>query len=82
MICGPTEYIWYRLGRRLAGFSGAHHVRNIEDIRQPVELHFSVVSLGTLYPGIPLFKIFMATRPGHNANQLSKWRMQGVLECR
>jgi 2-polyprenyl-3-methyl-5-hydroxy-6-metoxy-1,4-benzoquinol methylase len=63
IVCGPTENALYRLGRRLAGFSGAYHLRNIEDIRQAVHKHFPVVSLGTIYPWLPLFKLFEAARP-------------------
>jgi 2-polyprenyl-3-methyl-5-hydroxy-6-metoxy-1,4-benzoquinol methylase len=62
VVCGPTENALYRLGRRLAGFSGAYHLRNIEDIRQAVHKHFTTVSLGTIYPWLPLFKLFEATR--------------------
>jgi 2-polyprenyl-3-methyl-5-hydroxy-6-metoxy-1,4-benzoquinol methylase len=63
VVCGPTENALYRLGRRLAGFSGAYHLRNIEDIRQAVHQHFPTVSLGTIYPWLPLFKLFEASRP-------------------
>jgi 2-polyprenyl-3-methyl-5-hydroxy-6-metoxy-1,4-benzoquinol methylase len=69
IVCGPTENFWYRLGRRLAGFSGVYHVRNIEDIRRTVALHFPVANLATLYPGLPLFKLFVATRPTEGASQ-------------
>lgn len=64
IVCGPTENILYRLGRRLAGFSGAYHVRNIDDIRQTIEHHFRTATLGTIYPGLPLFRLFEATRQG------------------
>jgi len=63
IVCGPTENALYRLGRRLAGFSGAYHLRNIEDIRQAVHKHFTTVSLGTIYSWLPLFKLFEAARP-------------------
>jgi len=63
VVCGPTENAFYRLGRRLAGFSGAYHLRNIEDIRQSVHKQFSTVNLGTIYPWLPLFKLFEAARP-------------------
>ncbi len=32
VICGPTENWLYRLGRRVVGFSGEYHHRNIHDI--------------------------------------------------
>jgi 2-polyprenyl-3-methyl-5-hydroxy-6-metoxy-1,4-benzoquinol methylase len=62
VVCGPTENALYRLGRRLAGFSGAYHLRNIEDIRQAVQKRYDTVSLGTIYPWLPLFKLFEANR--------------------
>jgi 2-polyprenyl-3-methyl-5-hydroxy-6-metoxy-1,4-benzoquinol methylase len=34
VVSGPTENAWYRLGRRLAGFSGHYHVRSVYDIEQ------------------------------------------------
>jgi 2-polyprenyl-3-methyl-5-hydroxy-6-metoxy-1,4-benzoquinol methylase len=65
IVCGPTENALYRLGRRLAGFSGAYHLRNIEDIRQAVQKQYDTVSLGTIYPWLPLFKLFEANRTTH-----------------
>jgi SAM-dependent methyltransferase len=63
IVCGPTENVLYRLGRWLAGFSGDYHVRDIEDIRRAVQRQYPTVRLGTLYPGMPLFRLFEATRP-------------------
>lgn len=34
VLSGPTENAWYRLGRRLAGFSGHYHLRNVYDIER------------------------------------------------
>lgn len=62
VVCGPTENILYKLGRRLAGFSGHYHVRNIADIHTVVRQQFTTAALGTLYPGMPLFRLFAATR--------------------
>jgi len=71
IVCGPTENFLYRIGRRLAGFSGAYHVRNIGDIRRAVQRHFHTRSLGTLYPGMPLFRLFEATRPMDGRQRLA-----------
>lgn len=32
IVSGPTENLWYSLGRRITGFSGHYHERNIYDI--------------------------------------------------
>lgn len=36
IVSGPTENALYRLGRKIAGFSGEYHVRTIEDIDQEI----------------------------------------------
>jgi 2-polyprenyl-3-methyl-5-hydroxy-6-metoxy-1,4-benzoquinol methylase len=67
IACGPTENILYKLGRWLAGFTGDYHVRNIEDIHQAIRRHYPTTVLGTLYPGLPLFRLFEAIRPVQSA---------------
>lgn len=58
IISGPTENTFYHLGRRLAGFSGHYHVRNIYDIeRQLSEIGLRKTELKTLYWPMPLFRI-------------------------
>jgi 2-polyprenyl-3-methyl-5-hydroxy-6-metoxy-1,4-benzoquinol methylase len=37
IVSGPTENGLYRLGRRIAGFSGAYHVRSVFDVERAVE---------------------------------------------
>ena len=37
VICGPTENPIYRIGRRLAGFSGEYHHRDIHQILRDIE---------------------------------------------
>jgi SAM-dependent methyltransferase len=63
VVCGPTENVLYNMGRWLAGFSGDYHVRNIYEIREAIRGQLSITSLGTLYPGMPLFRVFEGTRP-------------------
>jgi len=36
-LCGPTENLLYHLGRKLVGFTGDYHHRNIDDIFQAAE---------------------------------------------
>ena len=61
IVSGPTENIFYKLGRFLAGptYSGDYHVRNIYDIQKIAGKHFSVNNLATLFFPVPLFVIFM-----------------------
>jgi len=60
IISGPTENIFYQVGRFLAGptYSGHYHVRNIYDIENSVRKHFDVKRIKTLYYPVPLFLIF------------------------
>jgi 2-polyprenyl-3-methyl-5-hydroxy-6-metoxy-1,4-benzoquinol methylase len=58
VVSGPTENWLYRLGRRLAGFSGHYHVRNIYDIEARLAARgFRRLGIATLYPGVPLFRV-------------------------
>jgi len=60
VISGPTENTLYRLGRRIAGkrFTGDYHVSNIGRIEAECRRHGSVQPIATLYPVLPLFKVF------------------------
>ena len=58
ILSGPTENWIYRLGRRLAGFSGHYHTTNIGDIERMSEALFSKVAQQTIpLPIAPLFSI-------------------------
>jgi 2-polyprenyl-3-methyl-5-hydroxy-6-metoxy-1,4-benzoquinol methylase len=60
VISGPTENVLNRFGRRIAGkrFTGNYHVSNIGRIEAECRLHGSVQPIATLYPVLPLFKVF------------------------
>jgi 2-polyprenyl-3-methyl-5-hydroxy-6-metoxy-1,4-benzoquinol methylase len=60
VISGPTENALYRLGRKIAGnrFSGNYHVSDIGRVEAECRRHGSVQPIATLYPVLPLFKIF------------------------
>jgi len=58
IVSGPTENVFYKFGRWLAGFSGHYHLTNIYDI----ESRFRQTGLvrdaaRTLYPPVPLFRV-------------------------
>jgi 2-polyprenyl-3-methyl-5-hydroxy-6-metoxy-1,4-benzoquinol methylase len=42
LVSGPTESRLYRLGRRVAGFSGHYHVRNVTDVMAAMERLFTI----------------------------------------
>ena len=58
ILSGPTENVWYKLGRKLAGFSGHYHVKNIHQIeREFGAIGFSAEKVRTLYYPFPLFRV-------------------------
>ena len=63
IISGPTENVFYKLGRRLAGreYTGDYHERGVEEIRTSVSGYASTKNVATLYWPIPLFEIFSVT---------------------
>lgn len=59
ILSGPTETWLYRLGRRLAGFSGHYHLTTIYDIERLAEKHFERLAETSLpVPAVaPLFRL-------------------------
>jgi 2-polyprenyl-3-methyl-5-hydroxy-6-metoxy-1,4-benzoquinol methylase len=67
IISGPTESIVYGICRKIAGFSGEYHVRNIFDIERVVgECGFRLVRRHSLpFPYMPkLFRISLFMKEG------------------
>jgi len=62
VVSGPTESPVYRLGRRLAGFTGHYHVRSIFEIEASLKERFEVRVLRRLGWPLTLFRI-VAARP-------------------
>lgn len=61
LLCSlPTENVFYRLGRRLAGFSGAYHLRKPQDVLHSLTTCFTARRIARLYPMLPLFDFFEA----------------------
>jgi len=60
IISGPTENIFYKLGRALAGpeYSGDYHERGIPEVRELLRKHMQVIQIATLYWPVPLFEVF------------------------
>lgn len=59
IVSGPTESLLYKLGRRLAGFSGHYHVRDIYDIEQELARRFEMRLVRKLVWPVTLFRITM-----------------------
>jgi 2-polyprenyl-3-methyl-5-hydroxy-6-metoxy-1,4-benzoquinol methylase len=62
IVSGPTENVFYRYGRRLAGpeYSGEYHERGIAEVRRELEALARVEPIATLYWPVPLFELFAA----------------------
>jgi len=58
ILSGPTENMLYKIGRRMAGFSGDYHVSNIYDIEKNFQKHgLQRIALRRLYFPFTLFRI-------------------------
>lgn len=58
ILSGPTENYLYRVGRRIAGFSGLYHKRNIYDVEKQVEEKGYINrSMKKLFPIVTLFRV-------------------------
>jgi hypothetical protein len=57
IISGPTENSLYKMGRRIAGFSGHYHKTTIYDIERIVEQRLRLERRRVLPLGVPLFSI-------------------------
>ena len=53
----PTESLFYRLGRKLAGFANHFHVRTAYDVERDLKGLFHVRLVARLYPPVTLFRI-------------------------
>jgi SAM-dependent methyltransferase len=64
IVSGPTENWLYRLGRRIAGFSGHYHMVNIHSIDKFIDEQMELVDRNTVPFAIPLFIISAWKRRG------------------
>lgn len=61
LLCSlPTENAFYRLGRRLAGFSGAYHVHGPQHVVRGLSSCLKTRRIARLYSFLPLFDFFEA----------------------
>ena len=57
ILSGPTENWLYRLGRKIAGFSGEYHQTTIYNIEQEVAQRAKCLRRGFVPAGLPLFSL-------------------------
>jgi 2-polyprenyl-3-methyl-5-hydroxy-6-metoxy-1,4-benzoquinol methylase len=57
ILSGPTENLLYRVGRRLAGFSGHYHHQTIWDIEKRISARMSLLERKLIPVGLPLFSV-------------------------
>ncbi len=64
VISGPTENIFYKIGRKLAGpeYSGDYHERGILEVRAALGRLTPVHTVARLYPPVVLFDIFASVK--------------------
>jgi len=62
LISGPTENMFYRLGRRIVGFSGHYHHRSVYDIRKAVANLFLIRSVRKVRVPFTLFLLIEAEK--------------------
>ena len=66
LVSGPTENIFYKIGRKLAGhkFTGDYHVTDIHHIRRQFEHTMEVTTEARLLWPLTLFELFSARLAG------------------
>ena len=58
IVSGPTENLFYKIGRLLAGFSGHYHLRTVFDIEEILKKRqLDNIISGSLYSPFPIFRI-------------------------
>ena len=62
IVSGPTENIFYKLGRRVAGreYTGNYHERGIAEIKHQLASVAHIEQIAVLYWPLPLFDLFSA----------------------
>lgn len=58
IVSAPTENYLYRLGRKLIGFQTPSHYYSSKEIEDKLSKHFKIIRRKTIYPILPLFRIY------------------------
>lgn len=62
LVSGPTENLLYKIGRKLANYSGEYHTSNIHDIVSQLGKLFTIHRYKTLFPVFDFFEIYIAKK--------------------
>ncbi len=62
LVSGPTENILYKIGRKLAGYSGEYHVRNIYHIKKILSEYFHIRKITTILPLLSFFEVIVCEK--------------------
>ena len=63
VLSGPTENWFYKLGRKIAGFTGDYHAVNIFDIESAASRILRLCDSSTISWGLPLFRLSVWRSP-------------------
>lgn len=79
IISGPTENLFYQIGRKLAGkeFSGEYHERSIHNILSLAQEKGKYAKISTLLPFLPLFIIFSIEKESTGVEALDNTNKNG-----
>jgi len=68
VISGPTENLFYKIGRKIAGnrFTGDYHITNISKIKESFKKYMTVKSIKKLLFPIVLFEVFYCKKKAAN----------------
>ncbi len=63
VISGPTENLFYKIGRKLAGseYSGDYHECSILEVREILAQQMKIIHIAKLYWPVSLFDVFAGT---------------------
>lgn len=61
IVSGPTENLFYNIGRRIVGFSGDYHRQNVYQVMKSLSEQFAIRVIHRFPKPMPLFLIFEAT---------------------
>jgi 2-polyprenyl-3-methyl-5-hydroxy-6-metoxy-1,4-benzoquinol methylase len=62
LVSGPTENILYQIGRKLAGYSGEYHVRNIYHIKEVLARYFDIKVVGIIIPVFTFYEVYLCRK--------------------
>jgi len=62
LVSGPSENILYKFGRKLAGYSGEYHERNIYQIKEMLTKYFKIEPAVIIIPIMPFYEILICRR--------------------